>query len=422
MKLQLKNTEYVCEIDPLTKLPNRTCAIDALTAAQAPVAILLDIDDFTNINDFFGIEVGDCILQAFANLLQTFAKEREFNVFRIGSDEFLFFKDGMQDFLDFEDDLEDLVSLIRDAEYEIEGFSQAFHIDTTMGVCFEAGRVLEKCDLALKNARLLKKRFLAYSEDLTVVKQFQERLKWTKIVDNITKAYFDKSKTSPYEIVPHYQPIVNREKEIIKYESLIRICRGEEKINPAEFLEIAQAGKFFTQITLIMIDMVLKDFKDKQTLCSINFLGSNILNHDITNFIKDKIIEYKMQGRVVVEILESEDLERMFSVKKFMRDMRALGCKIAIDDFGSGYSNFHYLLELKPDYIKIDGSIIKDIAKEQNSYIIAKTIVNFAKELGIKTIAEYISDEDIYNKAMELGVDEFQGFYFSQPVSIQGVK
>jgi EAL domain-containing protein (putative c-di-GMP-specific phosphodiesterase class I) len=96
--------------------------------------------------------------------------------------------------------------------------------------------------------------------------------------------------------------------------------------------------------------------------------------------------------------------------------VKSYGCKIAIDDFGTGYSNFTHLLKLQTDYIKIDGSIIKNIDTNLGSRALVKTIVNFAKEMGIKTIAEYVEDEKIFTIVKELGVDYTQGYFFSQAV------
>jgi len=95
--------------------------------------------------------------------------------------------------------------------------------------------------------------------------------------------------------------------------------------------------------------------------------------------------------------------------------IKSFGAKIAIDDFGSGYSNFAHLLKLNPEYIKIDGSLIKNIDKDKNSLVIVKTINDFAHALGIQTVAEYVHSKEVFEVLTELGIDEFQGYYFSEP-------
>jgi EAL domain-containing protein (putative c-di-GMP-specific phosphodiesterase class I) len=95
--------------------------------------------------------------------------------------------------------------------------------------------------------------------------------------------------------------------------------------------------------------------------------------------------------------------------------MTAMGCRIAIDDFGSGYSNFEYLLKFKPNYLKIDGSLVKNIHTDTNSLLIVKTINQFAHSLGMKTVAEFVHCQEVFDILQELNVDEYQGYYFSPP-------
>ena len=115
------------------------------------------------------------------------------------------------------------------------------------------------------------------------------------------------------------------------------------------------------------------------------------------------------------ELLETEKLEDCFEVQSFIREVKKYGCKIAVDDFGSGYSNFNYIISLNVDVIKIDASLIKDIDTDYNSQIITSSIVNFAKKMGIKTIAEYVHSEAVFNKIRELNIDYAQGYFIGKP-------
>lgn len=129
-------------------------------------------------------------------------------------------------------------------------------------------------------------------------------------------------------------------------------------------------------------------------------------------------LKFEDRNRLVFEILESENLSDYDFLEEFVLKYKKLGVKIAIDDFGSGYSNFIRIIRLKPDYLKIDGSLIKNIDKDNNSYEIVKSIIAFSKTLNIKTIAEYVHSEEIFNLLLELDVDEFQGYYFGKPDEI----
>ena len=150
---------------------------------------------------------------------------------------------------------------------------------------------------------------------------------------------------------------------------------------------------------------------------SINLSFKDILNYEFIDYL-DNILEklkFEDRNRLVFEILESENLSDYDFLEEFVLKYKKLGVKIAIDDFGSGYSNFIRIIRLKPDYLKIDGSLIKNIDKDNNSYEIVKSIIAFSKTLNIRTIAEYVHSEEIFNLLLELGVDEFQGYYFGKP-------
>ncbi len=101
-----------------------------------------------------------------------------------------------------------------------------------------------------------------------------------------------------------------------------------------------------------------------------------------------------------------------------VKKLRKTGVLIAIDDFGSGYANYAHILEIKPDFIKIDGSLIQNILTDGDSKILVQSIVNFARELNIKSVAEYVENKEIFELLKEYGVDEFQGYYFGRPTDL----
>ncbi|MFW5989869.1 MAG: EAL domain-containing protein, partial [Campylobacterales bacterium] len=120
-------------------------------------------------------------------------------------------------------------------------------------------------------------------------------------------------------------------------------------------------------------------------------------------------------SRAVMEITESEGIEEFDEVIKFIDETKKRGAKVSIDDFGTGYSNFEYLLKLNIDYIKIDGSLIKNIDSDDNSRFIVQTIVDFARKIGVKTVAEFVYSKAIFDIVKSMGIDYAQGYYFGQP-------
>ena len=150
---------------------------------------------------------------------------------------------------------------------------------------------------------------------------------------------------------------------------------------------------------------------------TMNLSFKDILNYEFIDYLNNALekLKFEDRNRLVFEILESENLSDYDFLEEFVLKYKKLGIKIAIDDFGSGYSNFIRIIRLKPDYLKIDGSLIKNIDKDNNSYEIVKSIIAFSKTLNIRTIAEYVHSEEIFNLLLELDVDEFQGYYFGKP-------
>jgi len=166
-----------------------------------------------------------------------------------------------------------------------------------------------------------------------------------------------------------------------------------------------------------MINKSFEFFKDKDFEFSINLSMYDILNDNTVNFIMKKLETYKNSQKVVFEILENDKIENYEKMKKFIFEMKKFGCQFAIDDFGSGYSNFAHIYELNFDYIKIDSSLVKNIIKDEKSKIITKAIIDFSASLNIKTVAEFVEDKESLELLKELGVDFIQGYYIGKPSS-----
>ena len=142
---------------------------------------------------------------------------------------------------------------------------------------------------------------------------------------------------------------------------------------------------------------------------------SDSKNLEFLRFLFNEIKKYNISNKLIIELLEDEELIKNEELNKLLKLFKEKGIQIALDDFGSGYSNFEHILNLNVDILKIDGSLIKNIAINENAKKIVKTINMFAKECKITTVAEYVSDEEIFNIVKEFDIDMFQGSYFSEP-------
>ena len=147
------------------------------------------------------------------------------------------------------------------------------------------------------------------------------------------------------KIVPFYQPIFNKDGKVLKYETLIRIQNSSEIISPSVFLEVSKRIKRYTDIEKMLIEKSFKLIKDKPSaIISVNLSGRDMTDGDVSAFIIERLNRYKIASRVIFEILEDENIENIERIGAFIERVRRMGAKIAIDDFGSGYSNFSYIL------------------------------------------------------------------------------
>jgi EAL domain-containing protein (putative c-di-GMP-specific phosphodiesterase class I) len=189
-------------------------------------------------------------------------------------------------------------------------------------------------------------------------------------------------------------------------------------LGPGEFLDLAKKARLYPHITRSVFDRAFETFRDRKTQFTINLSVLDILSPDTTAYIRERLIaEPETASRLVIELLESEQIETLTEVGEFVTSARELGVRFAIDDFGSGYSNFAYIASLRFDFLKIDGSLVRNISSSQQAVDIVTTIVDFSRKLGIRTIAEFVSDEKTYDRVGRLGVDFCQGYYLGRPMA-----
>ncbi|MDD2698556.1 MAG: EAL domain-containing protein [Arcobacteraceae bacterium] len=397
--------DSIANTDILTGLGSRYKLNNDIKNSIIPSVAIVNIDNFSQVNDFYGHESGDYIIKEIASKLLTLIDDKNYQLYHLQGDEYVIFHPNITKSLFIE-----LIHKLNASlpKIEIDLNDESLNFNFSVGLSFEnKNDILSTADMALKIAKLQNTNIVIYSDEISLNKEYENNIKWAKKI----KYAIENDK-----FVPVFQPIVNNRTGIWeKYESLVRLIDEDKLISPYFFLDISKKTKHYTKITQIMIEKSFEFFKDKDVEFSINLTIEDILNSDIKTFIFTALEQYQIGKRVVFEIVESESIQNFKDVLGFIEDIKTYGAKIAIDDFGTGYSNFEYLVKLNADYIKIDGSLIKDLASNKTSQIVVKNIVNFANDLGMKTIAEFVENESILEKLKELGVDYSQGYHFSQP-------
>lgn len=388
--------------DSLTSLPNIQKLKAKIKENETNTLMIINIDSFKQINGFYGLKVGDEILKQTAkNLLEL--SDKELKVFKLYSDEFAILSKKT---ISRETCLE-IIKKLNEKEYSYE--NSPIIVKASMGVVLNTkDRTIEKATIALRNAKNKKTIFEEYKNSLVIQDEYTNHITWS---NNIKKALDKKN------AIAYFQPIKDlRTQKISKYESLSRIIIDHEVYSPALFMNIAKKAKLYPSITRSTIKSAFEFFKDKKDIeFSINYSVEDIANEKTTQYLIEMIEKYKIGSKLIIELLESEEIDDFNLINDFIKKMKTYRVKIAIDDFGSGYSNFSYILKLNVDFLKIDSSLIKDIDKDENSKIIVKTIVEFAKRVDLETIAEMVHKKEIEDILSELGVDYVQGYYIGRP-------
>lgn len=401
--------------DTLTNLPNRNKLKKDLEENNMDLMALLDIDEFSTINDLFGEKIGDTILYELANKIRDYFND-DYYVYRIEADKFAIVakqnNQNVDDFYNlckiFADKIEKESLLIDEDEIDI---------NITIGIAQgDSARAFKYSQRVIKYARTKLQRIMIYNESFKIQQSFEENIKWVKQLkvgfrENLFQAYF--------------QAIVDTQtKKVHKYEALIRYVTKEGvEIAPYNFINVAKKTKLYPNIIKIVIQDSFKLIKNKNKRVSVNISFDDIANEETTAFIYDILEQNKEYTQFLeFEILESEEISDFNEVSKFISEIKKFNCIVGVDDFGAGYSNFNLLTLLDIDFVKIDGSLIEKINTSKDLEIIVSTIANFSKEFKVKTVAEYVSNEDIYNKIKELKIDYCQGYYFDRPLSYDNIK
>ena len=392
--------------DDLTGLGNRNALMyDMSHCTHKRALVLFNIQSFKQINDVFGFEYGNHILQNLGSELVEFIRDSKERVYRVGGDEFAML------LIDYDDDevkryIKIVLQEIGTRSIEINAHTST-RLNLYAGVCLEEEEQLVKADMALTKAKHEKLEYAIYSENSDTKAKQVENIETQKIIyDSIHNK----------KVLVFYQGIVKSDsKEICKYEALVRLENSGKILTPNLFLDVSMQTKSYHDISRSVISQAFATIQKMNIAISINLNAIDIKNAQTLELIFTQLEAISNRANVIFELTETDSLYESSETYEFIKRVKGFGAKIAIDDFGTGYSNFAYLMKIEPDYLKIDGSLIKNIDIDKNAHNIVKTIVGFAKELKIKTIAEYVHNESVSSVCFELGVDEFQGFHYAQP-------
>ncbi|RXJ65615.1 hypothetical protein CRV08_14700 [Halarcobacter ebronensis] len=391
--------------DPLTGLRNRVSLISHLARNENALLALINIDRFKEVNDSFNQNVGDMVIKELANRLFDFFSYNKYKIYRVQADIFaihLIDNDNKK----FIQKIEKFMDTVGKKPYKIE--DKNFILTYTCGVAASDNNLFTYAEVALSEAKKKKVRIKEYDNSMKSIEGFRNNLLW---VERLHLALAEN------RIIAHYQPIYNyKTGKIEKYEALMRLIENGKIIYPNEYLSIAKKTRLYPELTYKMVEKVISKFSLIDKEFSINLSVEDLMNEELMSYLYDFAEQKEVFSKMVLEIVESEEIEDSTSIANLLKRFKDRGCKIAIDDFGSGYSNYDYLIKLQADYIKIDGSIIKHILEDDKTQTLVKSIVSFAKKSNIKVIAEFVSSKELDELLKDLDIDYAQGFYHGKPM------
>lgn len=428
-----KQLKYQATHDALTGLVNRhefenrlSYALDRTQSSQAQHALcFLDLDQFKIVNDTVGHLAGDVLLEQVADLLQ--ANIRQTDVLsRLGGDEFGLFLENCS--------LENARVVTEKIVAEISRFrfvweGQLFKIGVSIGVVpvtadtTDLAKLFAKADVACYSAKNTgRNRVHFYHAEAQDVTEHHCKLMQVATI----RQALEENRFRLF-----YQPIVPLDIEAdipTCYEILLRLQDSQGKIlSPGSFMPSAERYGLMLEIDKWVIKNVLskygKHFQDQDnTHIAINLSGSSLNDDALLAFVQEQLSQTPLEPqKICFEITETVAISNFKQAIKFIEKMKDLGCQFALDDFGSGFSSFSYLKRFPVDYLKIDGGLVKDIAKDSTHQVMVSAINQICRTMGIKTIAEFVENGDTIIALEAIGVDYLQGYALGKPQPLASI-
>lgn len=423
----VSHLQYMAERDGLTGLFNRSyfqAELDRLvervcrSQQQCCALLYMDLDNFKYVNDTLGHAAGDYMLIEVAGLLSKRARRSDL-IARIGGDEFvvLLYNASSQ-----------LAMTVADSfRVQIAGHSFSFKgqrvdIGCSIGVAMLTGEsrtsseALSRADLACHlSKRDGKNRVHLFNpDDESSVTTMSLDIGWSgRIKDAIANGSFALA----------CQPIVNtRTREVESYEVLIRMLgENNEMIMPGGFLPSAERFGLAVDIDKWVIKNAIETLAiqrmDKPTLrYAINLSGQTLSQTSVCNLIFDMLHTTGLDpSALTFEVTETVAIADMSQAESFLSRLRRIGCRTALDDFGSGFSSFAYLKDLPVDEVKLDGRFVRNIANSHVDQAMVRAMNDIAHALGKLTVAEFVETEEAMEVLVRLGVDYVQGYHLGRP-------
>ncbi|MFZ0257076.1 MAG: EAL domain-containing protein [Gammaproteobacteria bacterium] len=416
---------WLADHDPLTGLFNRRRfqrelerTISMSRRYQRTGALLFfDLDHFKYINDTSGHQAGDAILKSVGNLIIAIVRNVDL-VARLGGDEF-----GI---LLRETAVDGAIRVAKEINAKLSQLHSSFgdrthKVSASIGIAVypqhgaDTHELLACADMAMYQAKEAgRSGWHLFSVEEKARERMDERLRWEHKIETALNAD---------GFMLYYQPILDlRSNSVARYEALLRMRDIDGSIVlPGSFISTAERTGLIQRIDHMVLRKAidhLSKLKDlnKDVQLSVNLSARSFEDTELLPTLQNALADRQVDPRnLTFEITETAAVADFSLARKLMESIRKLGCRFALDDFGVGFSSFYYLKQLPVDYVKIDGSFIRDLAQDTDDQILVKAMSEVAKGFGKETIAEFVETAEILALLKEYGVDFAQGYYVGRP-------
>jgi diguanylate cyclase (GGDEF)-like protein/PAS domain S-box-containing protein len=426
--------QYLADHDGLTGMFNRRRFELELQRELARSArytksgavLAIDLDHFKYVNDTLGHSAGDELIRRVAAIFKTRVRGTDIMA-RLGGDEFAVILPEA-DAVEAMHVADNLLKAMR-TEGRLEGLGggSGRRVTCSIGVAvfgspqLTAEEILVEADIAMYDAKEGgRDRAIVYDARQDRQERMQARLTW---VDRIRDALEDE------QFVLYAQPILGiSDDRIPRHELLIRMD-GEDGdlIPPGTFLYIGERFDLIQEIdrwVLRKAIALLAEHKHagRAIHLEVNLSAKSVTDPELPEFVAAELREHRIDGQgLCVEVTETAAIVNVDRAKRFAQLLGELGCEFALDDFGAGFASFYYLKHMAFDYVKIDGEFIHDLASSRVNQLVVQSVVDIARGLGKRTIAEYVGDGQTFELLRRYGVDYAQGFYVARPQPLSGL-
>jgi diguanylate cyclase (GGDEF)-like protein len=415
------NLVWLADHDPLTNLFNRrrfqevfdrTVAM-SVRYERTGVLLFLDLDQFKYVNDLSGHQAGDTLLKLVASRLKDAVRYSDI-LARLGGDEFALVlpEGGVEEAVFMANKLQ---HDLRQVDFAANG--RAHKISCSIGITLFPDHgsnltdLLANADMAMYQAKEAGGgRWHMYSPDELAKEALASRAKWR---ERISQAVLDDA------LELHYQPIFDiREQRVTRYETLVRMRDNAGRlVFPDHFIPIAEQSGQIHEIDRWVIKKTIGQVQANPGVSlAVNLSGRVLDDPSLLEWFHQQLQQSRIDPScLILEITETAAVANVQDAIAFMREIKALGCRFALDDFGSGFSSFAYLKQLPVDIVKIDGAFIQNLATSAEDQLFVKALTDVAKGLGKITVAEFVENAETLQLLEEFGVDFAQGYHIGRP-------